>query len=106
MNIIIMVGLIALIIFLFKNKSVAPKPMLYYIIIGGFLSGFTALILGVIGAIIFYPQSNIAPIIGFIYTGPIGFLLGLLGGAVYWAVKVRGKRVNTTGTINDSRKED
>jgi hypothetical protein len=102
MTIIVLVALIAILIILFKNKPGVPKPMIYYIIMGGFVTGFTALLLGVFGAIILYPESNIAPIIGFLYTGPIGFILGLFGGTVYWTVKIRGKRIRTTGASDDS----
>jgi uncharacterized YccA/Bax inhibitor family protein len=87
--------LVTVLVVLWKRKSDAPKPILYYIIVGGFVTGLTCLLLGVFGAIIIYPESNIAPIIGFIYTGPIGFIVGLIAGGLYWKLKVKDKTPET-----------
>jgi hypothetical protein len=71
----------------------------FYIGMGGLICGLAALLLGMIGAIIIYPESNIAPIIGFIYTGPIGFILGLIGGGLYWIIKVKNKQGSPGGDV-------
>ena len=41
----------------------------------GFLAGF-------VGPIVFMPQANQGPLLGLFITGPGGFLLGLLLGAI------------------------
>ena len=41
----------------------------------GFLAGF-------VGPVIFMPQANQGPLLGIFITGPGGFLLGLIGGAI------------------------
>lgn len=53
-------------------------------IVGGF--GFAA---GFFGPIIFLPGANQGPLLGIFITGPLGFLLGGIGGFVYWLVKRR-----------------
>jgi hypothetical protein len=46
----------------------------------GFIGGF-------IGPMIFYPESNQGPLLGIFFTGPIGFIIGLIGGGLYWLIK-------------------
>lgn len=53
------------------------------IIIGGI--GFA---IGFIGPIIFYPDSNQGPLLGIFITGPLSFLVGLIGGGIYWRIKL------------------
>ena len=46
----------------------------------GFIFGFIGLLCGVFGAIYLYPDSNLAPILGFLQTAPIGFCSGTIFG--------------------------
>lgn len=46
--------------------------------------GFTA---GVFGPIVFAPDANQGPLLGIFYTGPLGFVLGAVAGAVHWFVR-------------------
>lgn len=45
----------------------------------GFLAGF-------FGPILFTPSSNQGPLLGIFITGPLGVIVGLLGGLVYAGV--------------------
>ena len=38
----------------------------------------------IVGPIVFTPQANQGPLLGIFITGPLGFLLGGIGGFVYW----------------------
>jgi hypothetical protein len=46
--------------------------------------GFSA---GFFGPIIFAPEANQGPLLGIFITGPLGFLIGSVGGFVYWFTK-------------------
>ncbi len=59
-----------------------------YSFIGGILIGGIAGALGLIGPIIF-SDSNLGPLLGIFFTGPLGFLIGLIGGGIYWKIKVQ-----------------
>jgi hypothetical protein len=48
----------------------------------GFVSGF-------FGPLIFAPEANQGPLLGIFYTGPLGFLLGGVGGFLYALVRRR-----------------
>ena len=48
----------------------------------GFCAGF-------FGPIIFAPKANQGPLLGIFLTGPLGFILGGVGGFVYWLVRKR-----------------
>ena len=39
--------------------------------------------------IIFIPQANRGPLLGIFITGPLGFILGGVGGLIYWLTKGR-----------------
>jgi hypothetical protein len=56
---------------------------------GGIIIGSIGFVSGFVGPIIFSPSSNQGPLLGIFITGPIGFLLGLVGGGLYWWIKVK-----------------
>ncbi len=92
-------------IILFKQKVSFSTKLAFYIIMSGLIIGFVGLFLGVIGAFIFAPGNNLAPIIGFLYTGPIGFMLGLIAGGIYWKVKVGNKARKNTEQHDDQKEQ-
>jgi hypothetical protein len=59
------------------------------ILLGAVMTGGVAFVLGFFGPIIFMPSANQGPLLGIFITGPLGFLAGALGGAVYWLVRRR-----------------
>ena len=52
---------------------------------GGAIVGGVGFCLGFFGPILFAPGANQGPLLGIFITGPLGFVIGCLGGAVYWA---------------------
>jgi hypothetical protein len=48
----------------------------------GLFVGAIAFLVGFIGPILVLPNNNLGPLIGILYTGPIGTLLGLLWGII------------------------
>ncbi len=62
------------------------------ILAGGLIFGLTGLFLGVGGAILLAPGNNLAPIIGIVLTGPIGFVTGLFAGAYYWKIRITNRQ--------------
>jgi hypothetical protein len=51
--------------------------------------GTVGFLVGFIGPLLLMPESNIGPILGFIATGPAGFVLGAVGGTVWGIARVR-----------------
>ena len=69
------------------------------VLLGALVTGASAFSLGFFGPIVFTPSANQGPLLGIFITGPLGFLLGAVGGAIHWFVrKPRG-----TATGNQSR---
>jgi len=71
------------------TASVSPGlggcVLLGAVVMGGI--GFSA---GFFGPLILHPEANQGPLLGIFFTGPLGFLAGAAGGAIYW--RVRSKR--------------
>jgi flagellar biosynthesis protein FliR len=57
------------------------------IVRGGLFGGITGVLIGFIGPILLTPNSPQGPLLGVVFTIPIGFVLGLLGGALYGSRK-------------------
>ena len=55
-----------------------------YAFFGGVVVGFIGFIAGFVGPIVFKPDSNQGPLLGIFITGPGGFILGAIAGAI-WA---------------------
>ena len=66
-----------------RHKSWAPQGLVRCVILGAIVTGGIGFSAGWFGPMIFDPGSQ-GPLAAFI-TGPLGFLVGSLGGAFYWA---------------------
>ena len=56
---------------------------------GALLVGGIGFAGGFFGPMIFTPEANQGPLLGIFITGPIGFLVGGIGGLLYWTMKGR-----------------
>lgn len=54
--------------------------------------GAFGFVVGFAGPIIFIPDSNQGPLLGFFVTGPLGFLVGGIGGCIIGLIKVARSR--------------
>lgn len=65
--------------------AAAPTPKLGWFVhalLGASLLGSIGFIGGFFGPLIFAPEANQGPLLGIFITGPLGFLLGGIGGAI------------------------
>ena len=76
-------------VFIWKTTVKISQGLIHYIIMGGIIIGSIGFISGFLGPMIFTPSSNQGPLLGIFITGPIGFLVGLVGGGVYWWAKIK-----------------
>ena len=56
---------------------------------GAIIVGAVAFVGGFFGPMIWAPDANHGPLLGILYTGPLGFLLGGVGGFLYALVRRR-----------------
>ena|SRR5215467_2340437 len=65
-----------------------PDGLVSTILSGAMIVGAIGFCAGFFGPIVFAPEANQGPLLGIFITGPLGFILGGVGGLVYWlAVK-------------------
>jgi len=55
----------------------------------GIFLGFTGFILGFFGPMLFSDPGNQAPLFGIFFAGPLGFIVGSLGGLIYHSKRRR-----------------
>ena len=77
--------------FVWKRSVSIREGFASSIVLGAFVVGGIGFAGGFFGPIIFTPGANQGPLLGIFITGPLGFILGGIGGAVHWFV--RGRRV-------------
>lgn len=58
-------------------------------VLGAVILGGVGFAGGFFGPIIFMPGANQGPLLGIFITGPLGFICGAVGGAVYWFARGR-----------------
>ena len=73
-----------------KSESV-PEALASRVAYGAIVTGSIGFSAGFFGPMIFNPSANQGPMLGIFITGPLGFLLGGIGGFVYWLVRERKK---------------
>jgi hypothetical protein len=58
-------------------------------VLGGLIVGSISFAAGFFGPILLRPDSPQGPMLGIFFTGPAGFIIGLIGGAITGFVKSR-----------------
>ena len=68
---------------MYEDGNIAETMrLLKFAFLGGILLGGVGFLAGFIGPIIFRPEANQGPLLGIFITGPLGFILGAVLGAV------------------------
>ena len=75
--------------YVWTMSASAPDKLIACIVYGAVILGGLGFSAGFFGPIIFAPGANQGPLLGIFIAGPIGFLLGGMGGFVYWWIRVR-----------------
>lgn len=84
-----------------RHKSLAPQGLVSWMILGAAVVGGVAFSAGWFGPMIFEPGSQ-GPVLG-IVTGPLGALVGAIGGAfcsAWWRKAKASKNTSTAGSGN------
>ena len=66
------------------NQGLIGTALYWAAVVGGI--GFVG---GFLGPIVLTPDANQGPLLGLFITGPLGFLIGGIGGAVAWLIRGR-----------------
>jgi hypothetical protein len=67
----------------------APEGFVSCSMTGALVTGAIAFTAGFFGPMVLDPGGNQGPMLGLFITGPLGFLLGGMGGGIYWFARQR-----------------
>ncbi|HEU4683429.1 MAG TPA: hypothetical protein VFS39_02880 [Nitrospira sp.] len=67
-----------------RHMGSMPDGLVSNIVSGAMIVGAIGFCGGFFGPILFAPEANQGPLLGIFITGPLGFILGGIGGLVYW----------------------
>lgn len=79
----LLIGFVLLVLVIaFGLQATGVPGILRSAAVGAALVGGIGFVAGFFGPMVLMPQSNLGPLIGILFTGPLGVLLGFLGGGV------------------------
>ena len=77
----------------------AALGLISYIVLGAVVIGGFGFVAGFLGPMIFDPGASQGPLLGILFTGPLGLVIGAVGGAIYWCRKrTKGRPPDETKT--------
>lgn len=82
--------------YVWSKTGLAPDKLISSVLYGAIVLGGVGFFAGFLGPIIFTPDANQGPLLGIFITGPLGFLLGGIGGFFYWLI--RGRKTGTNSS--------
>jgi hypothetical protein len=77
-------------LFALRGHIARTRTRIGHVLIGALILGGISFIAGFVGPIIITPKANQGPLLGFFITGPLGFTLGGVIGAIYSWLRLRG----------------
>jgi hypothetical protein len=83
--------------FSIRGQMHRDRVLLLWGIVSGIVTGWVGLVVGVFGAIWLWPESNLAPILGFFVTGPYSFVGGVFLGILAGTFVMRKKSKANSG---------
>jgi hypothetical protein len=69
------------------KQSSARAGFVSTVFTGAVVTGSIAFCAGFFGPMLLAPQSNQGPLLGIFITGPAGFVVGGVGGAIHWTIR-------------------
>lgn len=78
--------------FVWERSAEASIGLSTAVGLGAAITGAIGFCGGFFGPMILAPDANQGPMLGIFITGPLGFVLGAVGGAVWWYLRGRGTR--------------
>jgi hypothetical protein len=72
-----------------RRAQLARGGPLSYAATGAAVTGALGFCAGFFGPMLLSPESNQGPLLGIFITGPLGVVLGGVGGGLYWFLRVR-----------------
>ena len=72
--------------YVWKKLDSAQEGLISNTLLGAVVVGAVGFCAGFFGPILFTPEANQGPLLGIFITGPLGFLLGAVGGFSYWLI--------------------
>src|SRR4030042_6446605 len=82
--------------YVWSKTGLAPGKLISSVLYGAIVLGGIGFLAGFLGPIIFTPNANQGPLLGIFITGPLGFLLGGIGGFFYWLIRGRNNGMNSS----------
>jgi len=70
--------------YVWRHTASLQPGLVNSVVLGALASGGIGFAGGFFGPILLMPEANQGPLLGIFITGPLGFVLGVIGGAVYW----------------------
>lgn len=62
----------------------SSRGLVESVVAGALVTGVVGFVIGFVGPMIVAPDANQGPMLGIFITGPLGVVLGALGGGSYW----------------------
>lgn len=75
--------------YVWRRLGRADPGLVTSIVLGAIVVGAIGFCGGFFGPMILTPEANQGPLLGLFITGPLGFLVGGIGGLVHWLAKGR-----------------
>ncbi|MBC7790559.1 MAG: hypothetical protein H7Z74_11485 [Anaerolineae bacterium] len=83
--------------YIWKGSDSVANGFLASVVKGAVVTGGIGFVGGFFGPILFAPEANQGPLLGIFITGPLGFLLGAIGGGIYWFARGRTSDASNPG---------
>ena len=73
--------------YVWTRSASCSSGLVSSVAMGALVTGGIGFAGGFFGPLLFAPGANQGPLLGLFITGPLGFVLGAVGGAVYWLAR-------------------
>jgi uncharacterized YccA/Bax inhibitor family protein len=73
--------------FALRGQFADSRAIMNYSVLGGLILGGISFVAGFVGPIMFTPNANQGPLLGIFFTGPLGFVVGVILGTIVGFVR-------------------
>ena len=75
--------------YVWRSLTTGAAGLVSSVLLGAVVVGGVSFVAGFFGPMIFAPEANQGPLLGLFITGPLGAVVGAVGGGVLWLARCR-----------------